>query len=146
MEELRVKIEVRSGWVILNIEERGREVFRGYGSYLEDVPVQWLKGIKASYEYGIPLALGMDEEGSEVKIVSDEWTGIVTNRENGVRQVYLEDLTKEKLSRSILEGFEEDFVEVEGFLMRVSEEEKEGRRKEIVGLMNWCKVHVFEQN
>ena len=66
MKDVNVSIQFTGkGWMEFKINE-----FTARGSYLTDIPIDWLKAIKFSLENEVPFTLFMDEEGSEVVITA----------------------------------------------------------------------------
>lgn len=58
----------KNGWTNIRLGE-----FQCWGSYMTDIPIEWLKAIKYSLQFCTPLCLYADNEGTETYIIIDEY-------------------------------------------------------------------------
>lgn len=131
------------GWLILKLND-----YAAQASYLDDVPIDWLKSIHFSIANHLPLTLRLDEEGSEVFIVSYNDTVILDNREDIEKHtIYknyeIEDLSCKKLSRYIVDCIKENLDYFVTWLPEsdhYNEEDRMKRKNYLLYLLNKCQA------
>jgi len=121
----------KAGWSTFKLFDIEAEA-----SYLVDIPFEWLKACLFAIQNKIPVALFIDEEGSEVCIHSYYTiTYLIVNRDDEIKCHKLEydfrDLTLELIKD--IRAYYEEWVQWSPY--ETEEEDFERRRKELKELL-----------
>lgn len=93
------------GWTRVSLGE-----FEASASYLTDIPFEWMKSFLHFFEENIPIALFLDEEGSDHMIVSYyEDTYVIRNNGRKSKLIRIWDMDSRRLAREFLKDIMENF-------------------------------------
>lgn len=95
----------KAGWTKVTLGE-----FEASASYLTDIPFEWMKSFLHFFEENIPVALFIDEEGSDCMIVSyHEDTYVIRNNGRKPKLIRIWDMDTKTLAKEFLYDITENF-------------------------------------
>lgn len=131
----------RYGWSEVTLGD-----FKTSASNLDDVPFDWLRACKNGLEYGLPISLYIEEEGSNSIIVTYYYSThiIIEDEELNRNLKTIEDLDFMDITYMLLNDFRDNFEDwVKWFVYEDSETDFERRRKELKQLIDETDHYLY---
>lgn len=128
------------GWTTITIED-----FTAEGSYLADIPFDWLRACLNGLQYDLPVALFIEEEGSTCTIVT-EWiyTYIIIHRDDSPEMRTLP-IDRLDIISELVDDFEAYFEDWVTEFDEKESDDKTARRTELRELLDSVKTVLDEK-
>lgn len=127
-----------AGWTTFKLNG-----FEAYGSYLEDIPVQWLQICLFGLTNYNPIVVKLDEEGSEVYItVTENDTYIIAERSDKAQFTTISDFGIFDFATALVEDIEkhlDDWINWDCGIESDDESAKKERKKTLTTLLQEIK-------
>lgn len=133
--------EVNAGWATVKIGE-----FETKASYLEDLPINWLKSFIFGLRNDVPITLFIEEEGSESYIVTCSNITYIIADGRETRDTYEFDITIEELAKEFLKDLSVYFEEWVNWNPFEEGRPDYGRRNLIKNMMDELKKVLFSDD